>query len=594
MSASESTTTTSTMATLADHAAERHGSHVAARHKQGDEWVETTFRELADQVHPLALGLIDLGVAVGDRVCVLANTRYEWTVANLAINAVGALVVPIYPTNSADECAWVIGDSGAKVVIAENAQQAEKVQSIRDEVPALEQIVLIDGDGGALPTLESVAAAGAGGDADELARRGAAVGIDDPCLIIYTSGTTGRPKGVVLTNRGLGEGRRIVSEIGLMGPGDVIYLYLPLAHIFAQIIQADALEVGATIAYFGGDTTQIVAELAAVKPTVLPSVPRIFEKIYAMAVGMVPPDQQENFEQAVEAGVAVRHAQQKGEEPDAEQAALLALADELIFGMVRGLFGGEMKFAISGAAPIAPEILRFFYAAGAPVYEGWGMTETTALGTLNLPDAFRFGSIGRALPGVEMKIAEDGEMLIRGPVVFREYWQNPEATAETIDAEGWMATGDIGEVDDDGYFHVSGRKKDIIITAGGKNLTPANIEGDLRQSPWISQAVMYGDRRPYPVALITLDPETIVPWAEKEGLPTTIPELAAHDTVRQMVQDELDRANAKYAKVEQIKRFVILEQDFTQETGELTPTLKLKRNVVYENHAETISDLYEG
>jgi long-chain acyl-CoA synthetase len=593
MPTTESTPTTSTMATLADHAAERHGSHVAARYKRGDEWVDTTFQELADQVHPLALGLIELGVAVGDRVCVLSNTRYEWTVASLAINAVGALVVPIYPTNSADECAWVIGDSGAKIVIAEDATQAAKVESIRSEVPGLEQIVLIDGDGGELATLESVAAAGAEGDKEELARRSASVGVDDPCLIIYTSGTTGRPKGVVITNAGLGEGRRIVSEIGLMGPGDVIYLYLPLAHIFAQIIQADALEVGATIAYFGGDTTQIVAELGAVKPTVLPSVPRIFEKIYSMAVGMIPHDQHEVFHHAIDAGIAVRHALERGEEPDEEQAGLVAQADELIFGLVRGLFGGALKFAISGAAPIAPEILRFFYAAGAPVYEGWGMTETTALGTLNLPDAFRFGSIGQALPGVEMKIAEDGEMLIRGPVVFKEYWQNPDATAETVDEDGWMYTGDLGEVDEDGYFRITGRKKDIIITAGGKNLTPANIEGDLRQSPWISQAVMYGDRRPYPVALITLDPETILPWAEKEGLPTTIPELATHETVRAMIQEEVDRANEKYAKVGQIKRFEILDHDFTQETGELTPTLKLKRNVVYENHADTISDLYD-
>ena len=598
MTTSESATTTSTadtatMSALAQQAASRHPDLVAARYKRGDEWVETTYAELGEMVRDLALGLIDLGVAAGDRVCVLANTRFEWTVTNLAINAVGAIVVPIYPTNSADEVAWVLGNSGAKVVVAENAMQVAKIEEVRGELPELDKVVLIDGDGGSLPTIESVAAAGRdAGLGDELAARIAGVQLSDPCLIIYTSGTTGRPKGVVLTNAGISEGRTLATEIGLMGPGDVIYLYLPLAHVFAQLVQADALEVGATIAYFGGDTTQIVAELGVVKPTVLPSVPRIFEKIYAMAVGMVPDDQRENFEQAVDVGVAVRQARHRGEDVAPEQEEMLALADELIFGLVRGLFGGEVNLAISGAAPIAPEILRFFYAAGVPVFEGWGMTETTSLGTLNLPDAFRFGTIGKALPGVEMKIAEDGEMLMRGPVVFKEYWKNPEATAGTIDADGWMSTGDVGEVDEDGYFTITGRKKDIIITAGGKNLTPANIEGDLRQSPWISQAVMYGDRRPFPVALITLDPETIVPWAEKEGLPTAIAELAQHETVRQMVQDEMDRANAKYAKVEQIKRFVILDQDFTQETGELTPTLKLKRNVVYENHADAISDLY--
>jgi len=594
MTTSESaTTSTATMAALAQQAATRHPDLVAARYKRGDDWTETTYAELGELVRDLALGLIDLGVAAGDRVCVLANTRFEWTITNLAINAVGAIVVPIYPTNSPEEVAWVLGNSGAKLVVAEDAAQVAKIEEVRGELPDLEQIVVIDGHGEPLPTIETVAAAGRdAGLGAVLDDRIGAVALSDPCLIIYTSGTTGRPKGVVLTNAGLSEGRTLATEVGLMGPGDVIYLYLPLAHVFAQLIQADALEVGATIAYFGGDTTQIVAELGVVKPTVLPSVPRIFEKIYAMAVGMVPDDQRDNFEEAIDLGVAVRQARHHGDAVAPEQEEGLALADELIFAMVRGLFGGEVNLAITGAAPIAPEILRFFYAAGVPVFEGWGMTETTSLGTLNLPDAFKFGTIGQAVPGVEMKIAEDGEMLMRGPVVFKEYWKNPEATAETIDADGWMATGDVGEVDDEGYYTITGRKKDIIITAGGKNLTPANIEGDLRQSPWISQAVMYGDRRPYPVALITLDPEMILPWAEKEGLPAVIAELATHDTIIAMVQAELDRANAKYAKVEQIKRFVILDQDFTQETGELTPTLKLKRNVVYENHADAISDLY--
>jgi len=263
-----------------------------------------------------------------------------------------------------------------------------------------------------------------------------------------------------------------------------------------------------------------------------------------------------------------------------------------VFGFVRSLFGGRLRFAISGAAPIAPEILRFFYAAGVPVFEGWGMTETTSLGSINLPDAFKFGTIGLPLPGVEMKIAEDGEILLRGKVLFREYWRNPEATDETISDDGFLLTGDLGEVDEDGFFKITGRKKDIIITAGGKNLTPANLEGDLRQSVWISQAVMYGDRRPYPVAIITLDPETIIPWAEERNLPTEMAELICTDEVLALIQGELDAVNAKYAQVEQIKRFALLDHDFTQETGELTPTLKLKRNVIYDNHADTFDELY--
>ncbi|MBI2705731.1 MAG: long-chain fatty acid--CoA ligase [Actinobacteria bacterium] len=582
-----------TMASLADDAAARYPDHVAARHRSGDGWTGTTYAQLGEMVRPLAKGLLRAGVGPGDRVCILSNTRFEWTVANLAVSATGAIVVPIYPTSSPDECQWVAGDSGARMVIAEDANQVAKIETVRDGLPALEHVVLIDGDGSGLPTLDSLAADGQDHDDSELRARIDAVTLDDPYLIIYTSGTTGRPKGVVLTHGGFAEGRRIVTELGLVGPGDVVYLYLPLAHVFAQLIQADVLEVGATIGYFGGDTTQIVSELSVVKPTVLPSVPRIFEKIYTMATQMVTDDARDDFQRAVDAGVRLREAEHRGDEPSEADKQTVAAADEVMFGLVRSLFGGELKFAISGAAPIAPEILRFFYAAGAPVYEGWGMTETSSLGTINLPDAYKFGTIGRPQPGVEMKIADDGEILIRGPVVFKEYWNNPAATAETIDHDGWMHTGDLGHVDDEGYFTITGRKKDIIITAGGKNLTPANLEGDLRQSPWISQAVMYADRRPYPVALITLDPETIVPWAEGQGLPTDIASLADRDEVRAMIQSEVDRVNANYAKVEQIKRFRILDHDFSQETGELTPTLKLKRNVVYREYVADFDELYE-
>ncbi len=593
-STDERSGTISTMAAIAQENAERHKGVAAARYKQGDGWAETTYDDLWDRVHDLAAGLVDLGIAAGDRVCILANTRFEWTVANLAASSAGAVVVPIYPTNSPDECAWVLGDSGAKAVFCENAEAVAKVQEVRGELPELEHIIVIDGEVDDLPTMASVAERGAGVDDAELQARIEAVTNDDAYLIIYTSGTTGRPKGVVLTHGGFGVGRELVTEMGIIGAGDVVYLFLPLAHVFAQVIQADTLEAGATLAYFGGDTTQIVKELGEVKPTFFPSVPRIFEKIYSMATGMVTDENRADFEAAIDAGVRVHQAKQNGEEPSAEDEKVLAAADELMFGFVRSLFGGEMRFALTGAAPIAPEILRFFYAAGAPVFEGWGMTETTALGTINLPDAFKFGSIGKAVPGTEMRIADDGEIMIRGPVVFREYWNNPDATKETIQEDGWMHTGDLGSVDEDGYYTITGRKKDIIITAGGKNLTPANLEGDLRQSQWISQAVMYGDRKPYPVALITLDPDTIVPWAEKQGLPTDIAELAKRDEVKALIQADLDAANKKYAKVEQIKKFEILPADFSQDSGELTPTLKLKRNVVYENYADEIANLYSS
>jgi long-chain acyl-CoA synthetase len=580
------------MAALARTAADRYGERIAARFKRGDEWGELTYAELWEWVRRMALGLIDLGIEVGDRVCILANTRLEFMVADLAASTAGAVVVPVYPTNSADECEWVVGNSGARVIFCENESQVAKIDEVRSRLPELQHIVAIDGVPAATISFDELAARGDDGDPAELDRRAASVGPDDACLIIYTSGTTGRPKGVVLTNKGFAAGRRSAAEMALFGEGDVVYLFLPLAHVFAQLIQADCIEVGATIAFWGGDATQIVGELGVIKPTVLPSVPRIFEKVYALAMGMVPPGDEDRVAQAIELGLHVRRARRAGEEVPAEQAAAFDKADAEMFSLVRGIFGGRVQLAISGAAPIAPEILEFFYAAGVPVFEGWGMTETTSIGTLNLPDAFKFGTIGQPVAGADIRIADDGEIEIAGDIIMREYWRNPEATAETMTADGYLRTGDLGSIDDEGYVTIIGRKKDIIITAGGKNLTPANLEGDLRRSRWISQAVMFGDRKPYPVALVTLDPEEIVPWAEAKGLPTDVAELAKTPEVNDLIQAELDAANAQYAKVEQIKRFKILDRDFSVEGGELTPSLKLKRNVVYDKFAPAFDELY--
>ncbi len=582
------------MPSLARTAAERHGSEIAARFRRDGEWAEMTYAELWDRVRSIALGLIDLGVEAGDRVCILANTRLEFTLVDLAVSSIAAVVVPVYPTNSADECEWVIGNSGASTIICEDASQVAKVAEVRGGLPALQHVVIIDGQAPGAVTLDSLAASGHDGHQAELDRRIDAATPDDACLIIYTSGTTGRPKGVVLTNTGFAAGRRSAVEMELFGKGDVIYLYLPLAHIFAQLVQADAVEVGATIAYFGGDTRQIVAELGAVKPTILPSVPRIFEKVYAMAMGLVPAGGEADVAKAIDLGVKVREAQRIGADVDPAEQAAFQKADAEMFALVRGLFGGHVKFAISGAAPIAPEILRFFYAAGVPVFEGWGMTETTAIGTLNLPDEHKFGTIGRPVAGADVRIAADGEIELKGPMLMREYWHNPDATADTMTADGYLRTGDLGRIDDEGYVTITGRKKDIIITAGGKNLTPANLEGDLRQSRWISQAVMYGDRKPYPVALITLDAEEVVPWAQAQGLPTDVADLADDPRMQAVIQDELDTANAKYARVEQIKKFKILAHDFTQDGGELTPTLKLKRNVIYDKYATDLEGMYTG
>jgi long-chain acyl-CoA synthetase len=575
-----------TIARAAANAADRFADRVAVRSKHGEEWQDKTFAEVSEIVDEIALGLITLGVEAGDRVSLLCNTRPEWTYSSLAISRAGAVVVPVYPTNSPDECEWVIGNSDSRIVICEDAGQAAKVEEVRDRLEHLEHVVVIE-DG-----LDRLRERGKDGDKTELERRCEAVSPEDPYTIIYTSGTTGRPKGVVLSHGNCASVGVMVEEIEFINEGELTYLYLPLAHAFALTVQLASFDVGSGIVYFGGDPQQIVPELMQVKATYMPSVPRIFEKIYALAQSMA--EDPEQLKQAVELGVKVQRMRQHGEPIPDELKPAYDRAEEALYGKVRGLFGNSLTKAVSGAAPIAKEILEFFYACGVPVLEGWGMTETTAVGAVNTLENLKFGTVGRAMPGVEFKIAEDGEILTKGPNVFREYWRNREATEETFTEDGWLMTGDLGSLDEDGYLSITGRKKDIIITAGGKNLTPANIENDLKQCRYISQAVMYGDRRPYPVALITLDPEEIVPWANERGLPNDLAELVQTDEVREMVQNELDRANAKYARVEQVKKFALLDHDLSQETGELTPTLKLKRNVVNERYQDVFESLYKN
>jgi long-chain acyl-CoA synthetase len=591
---SETRTGPRTIAELAGATAEQFGDQVAARYKRDGEWREMTFAQSRTRVEELALGLVASGIAPGDRVAILSNTRVEWTLVSLAVSAAGAVVVPVYPTNAASECEWVLGDSGARLVVCEDATQTAKIERVRAALPALERVFVIDPADGT-PSLDELAGAGAGQDRSELTRRQADVGIEDIYTIIYTSGTTGPPKGTVLTHANALSVSDKVRQLGIVAEHDTLYLYLPLAHAFALASLLAAYGLGASVVYFGGDTQQILQELIETKPTYVPSVPRIFEKLYGAALKLqaqASEEDRERFAKAIELGVDVRQRIARGEEIPAALQQAFDQADERLYQRVRGLFGGELKQAITGAAPIAPEILEFFYACGVPVMEGWGMTETTAVATVCTLEEFKFGTVGRTMPGVEVRIAEsDGEILIRGDNVFGEYWNNPEATAEAL-VDGWLHTGDIGEFDDDGYLKITGRKKDIIITAGGKNLTPANIENDLKQSPFISQAVMHGDRRPYPVALITLDPEEILPWAAEQGLPEDVEQLAAADQVVALVQSEVDRANANYAQVEQIKRFAILARDLSIEDGELTPTLKVKRTVVNERYAEVLDSLY--
>jgi long-chain acyl-CoA synthetase len=590
---STSRSSVSTVGALPASAAERFGERNAVRYKDGGEWHELTYAEAVAAIHELALGLVDLGIEVGDRVSVLADTRWEWTLASYGISAAGGIVVPIYPTNAPNECKWVLGNSEARAVICENESQRAKIDEVRGELGTLEHVIGIEAGGGE-PTIGELRERGRDRDPQELTARQEAVAASDAYTIVYTSGTTGPPKGVVLTHANAMSVCKMVQELAFVQPGEKTYLYLPLAHVFALTAQLASYDQGTSIIYFGGNTREILPELIETKPTYLPSVPRIFEKLYAAAMGMreaASDEEKQRLDRAIKLGVEVRRRRQRGEDVPDELLQPFEQADKDVFERVRALFGGEVRQAVSGAAPIAAEILEFFYAAGVPVLEGFGMTETSAVGTVGTLDHFKFGTVGRPMPGVELRTADDGEISMRGPNVFKEYWKNAEATEDTL-VDGWVQTGDLGEIDDDGYLKITGRKKDIIITAGGKNLTPSNIENDLKQSRFISQAVMYGDRKPYPVALITLDEEEIAPWARDQGLPDEIGELARSDEVRALVQKELDRANSNYAQVEQVKKFTILDHDLSIDSGELTPTLKVKRNVINENYQDLFESMY--
>ena len=590
ISAHEQATGSQTIADLIGLAAERYGDAPAIRSKSDGAWTDVSYRELGETVSEVGRGLIDLGIEPGDRVAIVCATRPEWTYADFGITAAGGVVVPIYATNSPEECRWVAGNSEARAIVCENAEQLAKIRAVRGELPALESLIVVDpaGDVGDAIALDDLRERGRRRDPEELAERTRAVTPDQPYTIIYTSGTTGPPKGCMLSH---GNYRAVVTMCEhdeVVKAGDVAYLFLPLAHSFVLLIQLTILDLGATLAYFGGDPKQIIPELSEVRPTYLPSVPRIFEKLYTLVTAYGDAQQ---IEGATKVGLAVRGMRAAGQEVPAELQAHFDGAEEKLFKNVRAAFGGELRQATSGAAPIAQEILEFFFACGVPVLEGYGMTETATAATVSTLAQYRFWSVGRPLPGLQIRIADDGEVLLKGPNIFQGYYKNDDASFGAV-VDGWLHTGDLGSVDDDGYLFITGRKKDIIITAGGKNLTPANLENDLKRSRWISHAVMHGDRRPYPVALITLDPEEIVHFAREHGLPEDVAALGQEPKIVEMVQSELDAVNERYAQVERIKKFAILDHDLSQETGELTPTLKVKRNVVNEQYADLFEILY--
>jgi long-chain acyl-CoA synthetase len=589
-------THSSTLADLLPLSARLYGDAPAVCFKQDDAWVKRSFSEVEETVRALSLGLIDLGVAKGDKVSILANTRPEWTYVDFAALSAGAVVVPIYQTNSPEECQYVLENSDAKVVVVEDEEQLEKIREVRDRLPLLEHVVRMTGSSEDAISLDDLAARGAGRPASEWEGRWKAVTPADVCTFIYTSGTTGPPKGCIISHGNYRAMLDMVQESSVIEGEDVTYLYLPLAHSFALLIQLGSFDLGATLAYWERDPQKILPNLAELKPTYFPSVPRIFEKIYTAATSAMEKEgglKKAIFNWAIEVGKRMRAVERRGAQPGFLLRKQYEFADKRVLSKIRGLFGGNLRLAVSGAAPINPDILRFFDAAGVLVLEGWGMTETSTAATISTPEDFKIGTIGKPFPGCEVRIAEDGEILVKGPNVFQGYYKNEEATRQTI-VDGWLHTGDIGEIDEDGFIKITGRKKDIIITAGGKNITPANLENEIKQHPLVSQCVVVGDRRPYLVALVTLDPEDVVTYAKEHGLPEDPAELARNDEIRQAIEAHIDRINEKFARVEQVKKIAILPHDLSQESGELTPTLKVKRAVVAEKHEREIEALYAG
>jgi long-chain acyl-CoA synthetase len=576
-------------------AAGRHGDATALRSERDGKWDDVSYGALGESARAIARGLIALGIQPGDRVAILASTRPEWTLVDCGAMCAGAVVVPIYQTNSPEECRYVLEHSGAKAVICEDVEQLDKISRVHADLPALEHVIAFDGAHGRAPTLDGLRAGGMTVDQDAPDRIAAAIRPTDLATIVYTSGTTGPPKGCMLTHANWMATLRMYESQLDIDDDLTIFLFLPLAHVLARITQMVALDAGGTLSFWQGDATRVLDDIASACPTYLPTVPRVLEKIHAKALGGVEESgrgKQAVFRWALATGRKARRRERAGHSAGPLLRAQHAVADRLVLARVRGLFGGNLHQALTGAAPIGRDVLDFFDDCGVLVLEGYGMTESTAAGTLNTPEAFRFGTVGRPLPGAEVAIADDGEILLRGPHVFEGYWKNADATAATT-VDGWLATGDLGAIDAEGFVSISGRKKDLIITSSGKNITPANIETALRETRWISQAVVHGDRRPYLVAIVSLDDGAARELAGRLGMKYDREAMTRDPRVRAEIQAAIDEVNSRFARIEQIKRFAVLDRDLTQEEGELTPTMKVKRATVYERYAEVFDGLYE-
>ncbi|MFE0592409.1 AMP-dependent synthetase/ligase [Micromonospora echinospora] len=563
---------------------------VPAADGTGRTWTDVTCRQFRDEVVAVARGLVAAGITRGSRVGLMSRTRYEWTLFDYAIWAAGAVTVPIYETSSAEQAAWILADSGAVACVVETTAHATLVAGVADRTPELDRVWQID-----LGAVDELVTLGAPVDPREIERLRKEVRADDVATIIYTSGTTGRPKGCVLTHRNMyADIANAVPVLpNLFNAGASTLLFLPLAHAFARLVQIGVVHARATMAHCA-DTTNLVAELQEFRPSFVLSVPRVFEKVYNGARQKAQAEGKGRiFERAEAVAIAWSEAQDRPGGPGFALRAQHAIFDRLVYRKLRAALGGRCRDAISGGAPLGARLGHFFRGIGVTILEGYGLTETSPAAAANLPDATRIGSVGRPLPGVTVRVADDGEILIAGDLVFQGYWRNDEATAEVL-SDGWFHSGDLGRLDADGYLSITGRKKEIIVTAGGKNVAPAVLEDQVRAHPLVSQCVVVGDRQPFIAALVTVDEEALPKWRDAAGLPATatVDELRGHEALRAEIQGAVDAANRTVSKAEAIKVFRILPRDFTEATGELTPSLKVKRNVVHETYAAEIADIY--
>lgn len=575
--------------------------HAAFQHKTAEgRWVKTTWAEAKVIVDEIAAGLLSLGVELEDRVAILSNTRIEWIWADLGILSAGAATTTIYPSNTPEEIAFIVTDSDSKFLFAEDVSQLEKLRAVRSQLPSLQKVIVFDGpsDGDWIVSLDDFRALGRehlAKSPDAVERACARLTPEHLATLIYTSGTTGRPKGVELTHRCWTFEGKAVRSSGILSIDDHQFLWLPLAHSFGKVLEATQLAVG-FMTSVDGEIPKLVDNLAQTRPTFMAAAPRIFEKVYNKVVtgarsgGGV---KYGIFKWAISVGSEVSKLRQEGKEPSGLLAIKHKLADRLVFSKLKQRFGGRIRFFVSGSAPLSRQMAEFFHAADLLILEGYGLTESSAASFVNVPDNYAFGTVGPPLPGVEVEIADDGEIMLRGPGIMRGYRNRPEATAETL-VDGWLMTGDIGELDSKGRLRITDRKKDLIKTSGGKYVAPQNLESRLKaQCPYISQVLVHGNNRNFCVALVTLDPESIVSWQKENGLEALgYADLASHPKVRSMLQEAVDELNRHLASYETIKDFAVLPSDFSVETGELTASLKVKRKVVEERYRQVLDSFY--